>query len=229
MVICNCCNAKLKKFGRMARRDNALCPRCGALERTRQAALVIKQTNLHKTDKVLHVAPCQSLVRFVRSKCGEYISINIDDGAERNKNVPSHKQTPKPNIINTCEDLYMFEDESIDYYISINVLEHVKHDYRAIAEAFRVLKRLGTAVINVPISFNLIETKEAPSTGRQFHHQRAYGADFPDKLATAGFDVETVNIYNNYPKSKLLRHGLYIERNGIEGELPPVFICKKLS
>ena len=91
-------------------------------------------------------------------------------------------------------------DESFDLIICSHVLEHIPDDRLAIRELFRVLKRDGTAILQVPISASLPSTIEDPwlSNPRererrfgQHDHVRIYGADYTTRLEEGGFLVET--------------------------------------
>jgi SAM-dependent methyltransferase len=90
-------------------------------------------------------------------------------------------------------------DDLFDVIICNHVLEHVPDDRRAMSELYRVLKPGGFAILQVPISFVIERTIEDPSISEpaerarlfgQPDHVRLYGADYPDRLGEAGFQVE---------------------------------------
>lgn len=90
-----------------------------------------------------------------------------------------------------------YRDNTFDLICCSHVLEHVENDRKAIAEIYRVCKVGGGGIFLVPIT-SMPTTYEDPSiTGpkeRLVHfgdkgHLRIYGADFIDRLTSAGFRV----------------------------------------
>jgi SAM-dependent methyltransferase len=94
-----------------------------------------------------------------------------------------------------------FADASFDFAICSHVLEHIEDDRAAIAELFRVLTPGSRSVIMVPIDLGRGETFEDPSIdtadgrAKAFghpYHVRICGADYPDRLRRAGFEVDLI-------------------------------------
>src|SRR5688572_7737329 len=90
-------------------------------------------------------------------------------------------------------------DESWDVVVANHVLEHVD-DRKALAEIRRVLTPGGFAIFSFPLALGFEQTYENPAiTSRaerelhfgQWDHVRYYGADAADRIAAAGFEVET--------------------------------------
>jgi predicted SAM-dependent methyltransferase len=107
-----------------------------------------------------------------------------------------------------------------------HVLEHIDDDRQAMRELFRLLKPDGLALLTVPINPTRQQTYENPDivdgAERWAHfsahdHKRYYGLDFADRLAEAGFTVETFRL----PVADEVRYGLlrdewlYIARKSI--------------
>ena len=94
-----------------------------------------------------------------------------------------------------------YEDETFDIIYCSHVLEHVSDDRKAIGEFFRVLKKGGWAILNVPVVRNdktiedlsIIDPKEREKFFGQDDHVRAYGTDYVDRLRDAGFSVDVVH------------------------------------
>lgn len=94
-------------------------------------------------------------------------------------------------------------DTTYDVVMANHVLEHIDDDRQAMRELFRLLKPGGTALLSVPINATRRETYENPAiegdAARWAHfsahdHKRYYGLDFADRLAEAGFAVETFRV-----------------------------------
>ena len=90
----------------------------------------------------------------------------------------------------------------LQYIVTCNhVLEHIIDDHLAMSELYRVLRPNGWAILQVPISnllektyedFSITDTKGREEHFGQFDHVRIYGKDYPEKLKSAGFNVELI-------------------------------------
>lgn len=81
-----------------------------------------------------------------------------------------------------------FKSSQFDWLVSMDVLEHVKEDGKAIAEIFRVLRPGGRALISVPANPKLLTDRD-----RRLHHFRRYlKTDLVEKFESAGFVVRRV-------------------------------------
>jgi SAM-dependent methyltransferase len=78
------------------------------------------------------------------------------------------------------------------------VLEHIDDDCMAMRELFRLLKPGGVAVLSVPVNPSRQQTYEnaalTTEAERFAHfsaedHKRYYGLDFPERLASVGFQT----------------------------------------
>lgn len=193
-VTCNICNSSYSSFLPYLNRPNALCPKCGSLERVRLVHYFLEQLQLINTDtKLLHIAPERCLYDIFSKKLGtNYMP------ADKFEEVYTY---PKGTIEMDITDIKM-EDESVDAIICIHVLEHIQDDHKAIAELYRVLKKGGFAILQVPYDKDRTSTYEDPTitsqTDRrkhfgQFDHVRIYGTDFIDRFLQPGFTVEHQN------------------------------------
>ena len=91
-----------------------------------------------------------------------------------------------------------FEDESFDVVLCNHVLEHIPDDTQAMRELYRVLKKGGWGIFQVPQEIERAETfaddsitdpKERARIFGQYDHVRIYGMDYFDKLRSIGFSV----------------------------------------
>jgi predicted SAM-dependent methyltransferase len=111
-----------------------------------------------------------------------------------------------------------FMSASIDIVLTNHVLEHVKDDFAAICEIYRILKPKGIAILQVPIHQKLAVTLEAPKGASpqdllrlfgQEDHVRMYGNDFRNRFECAGFAVQAHRCGDTVTEDELAAHGLY--------------------
>jgi SAM-dependent methyltransferase len=177
------------------------CPICFANSRARLLLQYIeRETRILSADPpigVLHIAPEYGI--FVRLRAKKVINYRPVDIS-----LQEYRDT---GGVAYCDITAIdHSDESFDLIICSHVLEHIPDDRRAMKELFRVLKRGGRAILQVPISASLQSTVEDPSLSDprererrfgQHDHFRIYGADYTTRLQECGFLVETFD-----PKSR---------------------------
>lgn len=205
-------------YGYQNQRANALSPGTLSLERHRQMWLYLqKETTFFKDKlKVLHIAPEQSFInRFKKMKNLDYITADLY----------SPIVDVKADILNLP-----FEDESFDVVFCNHVLEHIEDDRKAMSELYRVMKKGGWGIFQVPIKNSLSETyedfsitdpKERQKHFGQYDHVRWYGMDYFKRLESVGFDTE-INFYSKkFSPNEIKKYAL------VENEILP--IVKKLK
>ena len=93
--------------------------------------------------------------------------------------------------------------ENLEESFKNNRPEHVPNDITAMKELFRVLKKGGTAILQVPINTKFETTYEDSSITDplerekhfgQYDHVRWHGLDYPKRLESVGFEVENFDI-----------------------------------
>jgi SAM-dependent methyltransferase len=183
---CNICGyVGLFRAVGMPPRFDAKCRKCRSLERHRHQALWIRANeDKLKGKRILHFAPETCLRPLYRSLAQHYLSANLRPW---NSDIALNiEQIDQP-------------DESWDVVVANHVLEHVD-DAKALAEIHRILADGGFAILSFPIALAYAKTYENPEiTERrqrsihfgQVDHVRYYGADAPDRIAAAGFEVKT--------------------------------------
>ena len=57
------------------------------------------------------------------------------------------------DLVADAHNLYMVENDSVDFVVSVSVLEHVKYPQKVMKEIHRILKPGGIIYINVPFVF----------------------------------------------------------------------------
>ncbi len=194
-------------------RENVLSPSTLSLERHRLLWLYLcRETDFFTAPyKVLHFAPEQAFYkRFRNLKNLEYITTDLN----------SPLADVKADI---CA--LPFEDQSMDVILCNHVLEHIPDDTTAMRELYRVLKKGGWGILQIPQDMNRARTFEDDSiTGEkergevfgQYDHVRIYGRDYFDKLKAIGFSVEAVDYTAGWPDSEVDKYRL------AKGEIIPV-------
>ena len=203
---------KFLPYGYEVQRQNVLSPSTLSLERHRLLWLYLtNETNFFTSKKkVLHMAPEQCFLTRFRKLDHDYVTADIDS--------PIADVTA--DIINLP-----FNDNSFDVIFCNHVLEHVQDDTRAMKELFRVMKKGGMGIFQVPQDLNrdvtfednsITNPKERAKIFGQYDHVRVYGKDYFDKLRSIGFEVKEVNY------SQKLSTEISSKYRLMEGELLPV-------
>ncbi len=198
---------KFLPYGYGKQRENALSPGTLSLERHRQMWLYLKNETDFFTQnyKVLHIAPEQEFLRkFKKMKNLEYTSADLF--------------SPIVDVKADILDL-PFEDESFDVIFCNHVLEHIIDDKKAMSELYRVMKKGGWGILQVPMKNSLEKTYEdftitAPKERQkhfgQYDHVRWYGMDYFERLISVGFSVD-INFYSQkFSEQEQKRFGLNV-------------------
>ncbi len=192
-VKCPVCGSHYRKFmpyGYGEPRENALCPRCLALERHRLLWVwLLRETDFFTArPRLLHIAPewC-FLKRFEHLLEDNYVTADLE--------------SPLAKVKMDVQKIPFFDNE-FDVVICNHILEHVDDDALAMREIRRVLKPGGWGVLLSPVNFERETTYEDPSLTTpdqrraaygQYDHKRDYGRDYPERLEKAGFRVESID------------------------------------
>ena len=183
-------------------RNNVLSPSTFSLERHRLLWLYLKnETSFFKAKlKVLHFAPESALMnKFKKLKNLSYDTIDLN--------------SPIADIKADICDL-PFLDNSYDFILCNHVLEHIIDDNKAMRELYRVLKKNGIGIFQVPMDYNRDTTfedfsvtnkKERNKLFGQYDHVRIYGLDFFDRLQKAGFSVERCEYTSKLSKEDIIK------------------------
>ena len=196
---------KFLPYGYGKQRENALSPGTLSLERHRQMWLYLQnETDFFiKNYKVLHIAPEQEFLRkFKKMKNLDYTSADLF--------------SPIVDVKADILDL-PFADESFDVVICNHVLEHIEDDRKAMSELYRVMKKGGWGILQVPMKnslektyedFTITDPKERQKHFGQYDHVRWYGMDYFDRLKSVGFDAEANFYSQKFSEEDIKRFGL---------------------
>ncbi len=206
---------KFLPYGYVKQRENALSPSTLSLERHRLMWLFLKdETEFFKATKkikILHIAPEQCFLDIFRKQK------NLDY-------TTSDLESPIADVKADICDL-PFKDNSYDVIFCNHVLEHIPNDTKAMQELYRVLKKGGFGIFQIPQDISkektfeddsIIDRKEREKIFGQYDHVRVYGLDYFDKLRSIGFNVDEVDYTKKKKKKKLNRFCL------MKGEILPV-------
>ena len=196
---------KFLPYGYGKQRENALSPGTLCLERHRQMWLYLKNETdfFTKNYKVLHIAPEQEFLRkFKKMKNLEYTSADLF--------------SPIVDVKADILDL-PFEDESFDVIFCNHVIEHIIDDKKAMSELYRVMKKGGWGILQVPMKnslektyedFTITDPKERQKNFGQYDHVRWYGMDYFDRLKSVGFDAEANFYSQKFSDADIKKFGL---------------------
>ncbi|CAL2102808.1 SAM-dependent methyltransferase [Tenacibaculum sp. 190130A14a] len=206
---------KFLPYGYGAQRENALSPSTLSLERHRLLWLFLKdETDFFTSNaqrKVLHIAPEQCFLdRFKKLKNIYYTTSDLE--------------SPIADVKADICDL-PFEDNSYDIIFCNHVLEHIPDDTKAMQELYRVLKKGGMGIFQIPQDLSrettfeddsITDPKERAEIFGQYDHVRVYGRDYFDKLRSIGFQVDEIDYTKKIAPELLERYAL------MKGEILPV-------
>ena len=211
---------KFLPYGYSKQRKNALSPSTLSLERHRLMWLFLKNETSFFTSskkiKTLHIAPEQCFLKiFKKQKNLDYITSDLE----------SPIADVKADICNLP-----FEDDSFDVVFCNHVLEHIPDDKKAMQELFRVLKKGGFGVFQIPQDMSrentfedasITDKEERTRVFGQYDHVRVYGRDYFNKLRSVGFKVDEVDYTQRITPKELERFCL------MKNEILPVCYKEK--
>ncbi len=200
-------------YGYGKQRNNVLSPSTLSLERHRLLWLYLQyETDFFTAEKkVLHFAPEQAFYkRFKNMKHLDYTTTDLN----------SPLADVKADICNLP-----FSDNEFDVIFCNHVLEHIPDDTKAMQELYRVLKKGGIAILQIPQDLSrektfednsITDKKERAKIFGQYDHVRVYGRDYFDKLRSVGFKVEEVDYISTLSEAEITKYCL------AKGEIIPV-------
>ena len=170
--------------------------------------------NQRKKLKVLHIAPEQCFLDlFKKQKNLEYITSDLE--------------SPIADVKADICDL-PFKENEFDVVFCNHVLEHIPDDTKAMQELYRVMKKGGFGVFQIPqdlsrdVTFednSITDKDERAKIFGQYDHVRVYGKDYFNKLRSVGFKVDEVDYTKKIDAKQIERFCL------MKGEILP--ICYK--
>jgi SAM-dependent methyltransferase len=200
-------------YGYGNQRNNVLSPSTLSLERHRLLWLYLKNETKFFSDqlKVLHFAPEQAFYKRFRNMSNlDYVTTDLE----------SPLADVKADICNLP-----FKDNEFDVILCNHVLEHIPDDTKAMQELYRVLKKGGMGIFQIPQDLNrqvtfedntITDKKERAKIFGQYDHVRVYGRDYFDKLRNVGFKVNEIDYTSQFLNEDIKTYCL------AKGEIIPV-------
>ena len=143
--------------------------------------------------KILHLSPEKNIYQYLITK-SQVVTADLVPGFY--KNIDKQIKTEDATA-------FSFADQSFDLVIANHVLEHISDDLKAMSEIFRVLKKGGVAILQVPYSETITETieeltidnpKKQSDLFGQKDHVRIYQLnDYISRLGQSGFIVSKIS------------------------------------
>lgn len=215
-VECPICSAQFKYFAPfgVVERKNARCYKCDSLERHRLLwKYFTEKVDFFKGEtkgKVLHFAPEKVFYEFIdKFENIEYVPCDL---FPEQYQFIGKSETKKVDITDIP-----FENNYFDFIICNHVLEHIPDDNLAMSELYRVMKKGGHGVFQVPIDykrevtyedFSIISLEGREKAFGQRDHVRQYGLDYKNRLEKAGFNVKEDDYVKSFSQKEIKKYGL---------------------
>jgi SAM-dependent methyltransferase len=210
-VVCSCCKSTFREFAPFGdnRRKNAWCPKCESLERHRLLWMYFEnKTNLYKEPlKVLHVAPETVFFHLFKKQK----NIDYHPGDIYNNLYPAG--TEYFDLLN-----HNLPDNSFDVIICNHVFQYIEDDKKAMQNIYKLMKKGGWGIMQVPINTARTTTYEDSSITDPLErlkafglkeHVRYYSYDYADRLRAAGFNVTVDDYTKEFTDQEIYKYGFW--------------------
>jgi len=145
--------------------ENAICPNCLSTNRERLVIAAIETFYSFNKISILHLSPEKYVYQFL-AKHANVITADLNPGFYQNVDNKIQQQDVTK---------LQFDDEHFDMVIANHILEHIPNDDKAIKEIYRVLKKNGIAILQVPYSETIPTTLESPKIQDPSQQSALYG------------------------------------------------------
>jgi SAM-dependent methyltransferase len=222
---CPCCrSATTFQALREWLRDAYICPLCGSIPRLRHLQYVLDTRFAGWEQLTIHESSPSA--DFIQRYAADYTSSQYFPG------VPSGQTVDGV----TCQDLenLSLPDESVDLFITQDVLEHVFDPERSVQEIHRVLRPGGAHVFTAPKHKGLLETvqRARKGTGTQVEHLLAeeyHGSPVGDHriLVTFDYGYDLERLLASWAGASVGVVHTLDRSHGIDAEFNEVFVIHK--
>jgi SAM-dependent methyltransferase len=197
--------------------NNIICPNCLSNARERLVIAMLQHHVNIDNKKILHLSPEKNVYQYLKSR-SQVVTTDLVPGFY--KNIDKH-------IKQEDAMAFSFADQSFDVVIANHVLEHISDDLKAMSEIFRVLKKGGVAVLQIPYSETISATIEEPLIDNpakqsalfgQKDHIRIYQLnDYISRLGQSGFIVSKISCKE---LSAFHQHAIQLDETFLEIKKP---------
>src|SRR5687767_5093589 len=222
---CSCCGNQTVFVAYDAwLRDFYTCRRCGSVPRQRHLQTVLDENISGWHDLVVHES----------SPSNDYISRFCSDysGSQYFPDVPRGEL--RDGVRSEDVEALTFADESIDLFITQDVLEHVFNPDKAIREIHRVLRPGGAHVFTAPKHRGLAYSRRrarllADGTVEHLLPEEFHGNPIGDNKALVtwdyGYDFEA--LLSEWAGAPVQTHHRVERGRGLDAEFNEVFVIRK--
>jgi SAM-dependent methyltransferase len=205
-------------------RDFYICTRCGSVPRQRHLQTVLDESISGWNDLVVHESSPSN--DFLSRLCTNYSS------SQYFPDVPRGEY--KDGVRSEDVEALTFADESIDLFITQDVLEHVFNPDTAIREIHRVLKPGGAHVFTAPKHRGLDVSRRRARLGADgvVEHllpEEYHGNPIGDNKALVtwdyGYDFE--QLMSEWAGAEIQAHHRRDRSRGLDAEFNEVFVIRK--
>ena len=219
-VSCNICGKQSKRFAPygVIQRENAMCIHCGSLERHRllwsyltHKTSILNEHGTFVKIRLLHFAPERILMdKFLNITNIEYYPCDL---------FPEGYGSEVHKVDITSIN---FEPNFFDVIICYHVLEHITDDKLAMEQLYKVMKKTGWGIFQVPIEtdrektyedFSIVDPLEREKAFHQKDHVRIYGRDYKERLEAVEFKVDINPYVKSFTKEEIDRSGFTPEEH----------------
>lgn len=205
-------------------RDHYACQMCGSVPRQRHLQTVLNETIPMWTDLVIHESsPSNDYLSRVSPhySCSQYFA-DVPRGEYRD------------GVRSEDVEALTFPDESIDLFITQDVLEHVFNPDRALREIHRVLRPGGAHVFTAPKHRGLDVSRrrarlEADGSVTHLLPEEYHGNPISDNKALVtwdyGYDFE--QLMSQWVGVEVQAHHRLDRSRGLDAEFNEVFVIRK--
>ena len=196
---------------------NIMCPNCLSNARERLVVAMLQHHINIENKKILHLSPEKNIYQYLITK-SQVVTADLVPGFY--KNIDKHIKQEDVTALS-------FADQSFDLVIANHVLEHIPDDLKAMSEIYRVLKKGGIAILQVPYSETISATIEEPLIANperqselfgQKDHVRIYQLnDYISRLGQSGFIVSKIS-YKEL--SAFHHHAIQVDETFLEIKKP---------
>jgi predicted SAM-dependent methyltransferase len=206
-------------------REHVVCIKCGSRNRQRQIALMLLSYAVNsKTRKFasLRDIPRETIIWNTESTRALHERLKLTLGSNYISSEYVSQDYKSGESINDILHVDMqnthFEDESLDFILSSDVLEHIPTPMDALKETYRILKPGGCHIFTVPFyehRFTDEKRAEVDEQGNVNYFRKPWYHDDPlraegtlvytifapellCKLESVGFEARLCNLYNPY-------------------------------